>query len=78
MSGINKDAGGNLTLKDTLAGQGLEMKTENGNQVLSVIPTSTVTVELLKQEIETLKSSVEILTRVVNLQTDKITALQNK
>ncbi len=78
MSGINKDAGGNLTLKDTLAGQGLEMKTENGNQVLSVIPTSTVTVELLKQEIETLKSSLEILTRVVNLQTDKITALQNK
>ena len=78
MSGINKDAGGNLTLKDTLAGQGLEMKIENGNQVLSVIPTSTVTVELLKQEIETLKSSLEILTRVVNLQTDKITALQNK
>ena len=78
MSGINKDTSGNLTLKESLAGQGLELKTENGNQVLSVIPTSTVSLELLQQQIFELKSEVDALNRIINIQTQKIDALQNK
>jgi len=78
MSGINKDAGGNLTLKESLAGQGLELKTENGNQILSVIPTSTVSLELLQQQVHELKSAVDALNRIINIQTQKIDALQNK
>ena len=76
MSGIDKDAGGNLTLKESLAGQGLELKTENGNQILSVIPTSTVTYDFLKKEVAELRGVVEALNRVINIQTQKIEALQ--
>ena len=78
MSGINKDASGNLTLKDTLAGSGLVLTTEGNSQVLSVIPPNTTEFELLKRDVLTLKNTVEVLNRTISVQTQKINELQNK
>ena len=78
MSGINKDASGNLTLKETLAGSGLVLTTEGNSQVLSVIPPNTTEFELLKRDVLTLKNTVEVLNRTISVQTQKINELQNK
>ena len=78
MSGINKDASGNLTLKDTLAGSGLVLTTEGNSQVLRVIPPNTTEFELLKLDVLTLKNTVEVLNRTISVQTQKINELQNK
>tara|TARA_X000001036_G_scaffold300583_1_gene279650 strand:- start:984 stop:1226 length:243 start_codon:yes stop_codon:yes gene_type:complete len=75
-TGIQQSTSGNITLKDTVAGNGLEMTNAGGNQVISI--KSTVSIEMLQKEIEQLKSSFAILQNVMNIHTEKITALQKK